>query len=141
MLLLDVNVVVAAHRDDHPHAAIIDDWFRDVLAGSEPFAVPTVVWGSFLRLATDRRIFEPPTSVRDAFAFLDGVCAQPHHLLLAPGPHHFTLLRRLCEEADATGDLVPDAVIAAIALEHGCAVASLDRDFARFASIDHVVPR
>jgi len=68
------------------------------------------------------------------------VCAQPHHLLLAPGPRDLALLRRICEQSDATGDLLPDAVIAAIALEHGCVVASLDRDFARFESIDHVVP-
>jgi len=47
------------------------------------------------------------------------VCAQPHHLLLAPSPRHLALLRRICEQSDATGDLLPDAVIAAIALEHG----------------------
>jgi toxin-antitoxin system PIN domain toxin len=140
VLLLDVNIVVAAHRSDHAHFDVIDDWFTAVLSGDEPFAVPAVVWASFLRLATGRRVFEPPTSLADAFAFAEAVCAQPHHRLLAPGPRHLALLRRICEESNATGDLVPDAVIAAIALEHRCAVASLDRDFARFSSIDHVIP-
>lgn len=140
MLLIDVNVVLAAHRGDHPQHTALRRWFDEVIVGAEPFSVPTVVWASFLRLATNRRIFEVPTPLGEAFAFLEAVCAQPHHLLLGPGPHHLALVRRLCEEADASGDLVPDAVIAAIALEHGCEVATLDRDFARFSSIDHVVP-
>ena len=139
-LLLDVNVVVAAHRDDHVYFAVAGRWFQDVLAGTLPFAVPTIVWASFLRLVTNRRIFDPPTSLADAFAFLEGTRAQPHYLRLEPGPAHLRLLRRICVEANATADLVPDAVIAAIALEHGAVVASLDRDFARFPSIDFVVP-
>ncbi len=102
--------------------------------------MPAVVWASFLRLVTNRRIFDPPTPLADAFAFLEGTLAQPHHVLLAPGARHFEFLRRVCEEANATGDLVSDAVLAAIALEHECVVASLDTDFARFPSIDHVIP-
>ena len=140
MLLLDVNVVVAAHRVDHAQYPVVRPWFDDVLAGSEPFCVPTVVWGSFVRLATSRRVFPQPTPLKETFTFVEAVCAQPHHVLLAPGPQHLALLRRICEEADATGDLVPDAILAAIALEHDCVVASLDRDFARFSSIDHVIP-
>ena len=140
MLLLDVNVVLLAHRRDHPEHAPVRRWFDSVASGPEAFAVPTVVWASFLRLATSRRIFTLPTPLDDAFAFVDAVCRQPNHLLLSPGPHHLALLRRMCEEADAAGDLVPDAVLAAIALEHGCDVASLDRDFARFPSIRHVIP-
>jgi toxin-antitoxin system PIN domain toxin len=141
VLVLDVNVVLAAHRADHPHHAALRRWLEGVVGGTEPFSVPMVVWASFLRLATNRRAFAVPTPLAEAFAFVEAVCAQPRHLLLGPGPRHLELLQRLCEEADATGDLVPDGVIAAIALEHGCAVASLDRDFARFKSIDHVVPR
>lgn len=140
LLLLDVNVVVAAHRDDHVHYATAGHWFQGILGGTAPFAVPLVVWASFLRLVTNRRIFDPPTPLADAFAFLEATCAQPHHLLLQPGPHHLEILREICVETNATADLVPDAVIAAIALEHGAVVASMDRDFARFPSIDFVVP-
>ncbi len=140
MLLLDVNVVLAAHRADHAQHAPMRTWFDAVIADAKPFCVPVVVWASFLRLVTNRRIFAVPTPLGEAFAFVDAVCAQPHHLLLGPGVGHLRLLRRVCDEASAAGDLVPDAVIAAIALEHGCAVASLDRDFARFASIEHVIP-
>ncbi len=140
MLLLDVNVVLAAHRDDHPDHADVRGWFDAMLASQERFAVPAPVWGSFLRLTTNRRIFDVPTPRADAFAFAESVCAQPSHLAIGPGPRHLTLLRALCEEADANGDLVPDAILAAIAVEHGCEVVTLDRDFARFPSVRHRRP-
>lgn len=137
MLLLDVNVVLAAHRDDHPHFAVVRPWFDALLGGDDAFTVPVTVWASFLRLATNRRVFPVPTPLAEAFAFVGATCAQPHHLLTAPGSRHLALLRRLCDEAGATGDLVPDAVVGALALEHGCDVVTLDRDFARFRSVRH----
>jgi toxin-antitoxin system PIN domain toxin len=140
VFLLDVNVVLAAHRADHPGHRGVRAWFDDLLAGDDTFTVPTVVWGAFLRLATNRRIFTVPTPREDAFAFVDATCAQPHHLLTSPGPRHLEVVRRLCNGADATGDLVPDAVVGAIAVEHGCEVVTLDRDFARFASVRHRRP-
>lgn len=140
MLLLDVNVVIAAHRVDHAQHAIARPWFDAVVTAPDRFSVPTVVWASFIRLVTNRRVLRCPTPRDDAFDFADAVCAQPNHVLLAPGPQHLELLRRVSHEADAAGDLVPDAVLAALALEHGCVVASFDRDFARFPSIDHLIP-
>jgi toxin-antitoxin system PIN domain toxin len=111
------------------------------VAKDDPFAVPTPVWASFLRLATNRRIFPVPTPLTAAFAFIDATVGQPHHLLLGPGPRHLALLRSQCQDADATGDLVPDAVLAAIAIEHGCTIVTLDRDFARFSSVRHTLLR
>jgi toxin-antitoxin system PIN domain toxin len=140
MLLLDVNVVLATHRADHPNHEPVRAWFDALLTGDERFTVPAVVWGSFLRLATNRRIFEVPTPRPDAFAFIAAACSQPLHLTIGPGPRHLTLLRSLCDEADASGDLISDAVIAALAAEHGCRVATLDRDFARFTTVDHIRP-
>jgi len=140
VLLLDVNIVLAAHRDDHPHHLPVREWFDEMLGGDERFAVPALVWASFLRLATNRRIFDIPTPRPEAFAFIDATCAQPLHLTVGPGPRHLALLRTLCDEADALGDLVADAVIAAVAAEHGCHVVTLDRDFARFESVRHTRP-
>ena len=140
MLLLDVNVVLAAHREDHAHHRSVRAWIDSMLAGRQQFTVPVLVWASFLRLATNRRIFEVPTPRTDAFAFIEAMIAQPGHLLVAPGPRHLDLLRALCDEADALGDLVPDAVIAAVAAEHSCEIVTLDRDFARFQSVQHRRP-
>lgn len=140
MFLLDVNVVLAAHRGDHPDHDSVRAWFDEMLVGRERFTVPMLVWASFLRLSTSRRIFEVPTPRDEAFAFIEATRAQPLHLAVAPGPGHVGLLRRLCDEADANGDLVADAVIGAVAVEHDCEVVTLDRDFARFASVRHRRP-
>lgn len=137
MLLLDVNVLLAAHRDDHPQFAAVRSWLERAVDDQEVIGLATVVAGSFVRLATHRRVFGVPTPRADAFAFLDALAGQPGCLLVSPGPRHLTLLRRLCEEADATGDLVPDAVLAAIAVEQGAEIVTLDRDFARFPSVRH----
>jgi toxin-antitoxin system PIN domain toxin len=111
-----------------------------MLAGDEPFGVPMLVWASFLRIATNRRIFEVPTSRPEAFDFVDSVIAQPLHTPVDPGPRHLTLVRRLCDEADAVGDLIPDAVLGAVAVEYDCQLVTLDRDFARFPTVRHLRP-
>ncbi|HVM27220.1 MAG TPA: type II toxin-antitoxin system VapC family toxin [Mycobacteriales bacterium] len=139
-LLLDVNVVLAAQRGDHPQHGQVRPWFDQIMAGGSDFGVPSTVWASFLRLTTSRRIFSVPTPLAEAFTFLERTRARPQHLTLEPGPRHLVLLRGLCEDTEAAGDLVPDAVLGAIALEHGCVVATLDRDFARFTTVRHLRP-
>ncbi len=71
MLLLDVNVVVAAYREDLPQHEIISAWWDELIEQREPFTVPTIVWGSFVRLVTNRRIFDPPASLGEASRFRD----------------------------------------------------------------------
>lgn len=140
MILLDVNVVLALHRADHPHHAAVRGWFDDFSGGEEPFCVPDVVWASFIRIATSRRIFEVPTPAGEAFGFLRAVRSHPNHVAVVPGEEHLALYEELCRRFDATGDLTADAYLAAIAQEQGCALASLDRDYARFESVRWIRP-
>jgi len=140
MLLLDVNVVLAAHRADHPHHGSVRPWFDDLVSSGHDFAVPSTVWASFLRLATNRRIFEIPSPLAAVSAFVEATVAQSGHVRIEPGPRHLTLLSTVCSEADAVGDLVPDAVIATIAREHGATVVTSDRDFARFDGLATIRP-
>lgn len=135
MNLLDVNVVLAAHRDDHPQFAPARAWLDDALRTRARFSVIDLVAGSFVRLATNRRIFVTPSTAVEAFAYLGALRDQPGHVTVAPGPRHLELFESLCQSADATGDLAPDAQIAAIAIEHGAEVISFDRDFARFGDL------
>ncbi len=65
---------LAAHRDDHPHHRTVRPWFDALLAGDQPFAVPAVVWASFLRIATHRRIFEMPTPLDSTWMTGVGGC-------------------------------------------------------------------
>ncbi len=134
-MLLDANVLLAAHRADHPHHSLVRPWFDDALSASEQFTVADATWASFIRIATNRRIFQVPTPVDDAFAFLRSVRGQPQHVAIAPGERHLEIFERLCHEADASGDLAADAYIAAIAQEQDLEVISLDRDFARFTGL------
>lgn len=140
MILLDVNVLLAAHRADHPHHELVRPWLDELVAGGEPFGTLDVVWASFIRISTNRRIFTLPTPLADAFAFARAIRDQPQHVPIAPGDRHFDLFERLCRDADALGDLAFDAYLAAFAIEQGCALASLDRDFARFPSLRWVRP-
>jgi toxin-antitoxin system PIN domain toxin len=140
VLLLDVNVVVAAYRADHPRHDPVRSWFDGVVVQGLDFGVPVTVWWSFLRLVTHRRIWSVPTPRNEAFEFIEATRAQRSHVAIEPGPRHLTLLRELGDEANATDDLIPDAVLAALAAEHGATVATLDRDFARFSSVPQVRP-
>ena len=135
MIVIDVNILLAAHRDDHPHHARVQPWFESLLAGDEPFCVPSSVAASFVRLATHPRVFTEPTALTAVFAFLRALLSQPHHLTVGPGEGHLELFERLCVSADASGDLAADAYLAAIAVEHAATLISLDRDFARFPGL------
>jgi uncharacterized protein len=133
--LLDVNVLLAAHRDDHPDFETARTWLDRTLAERTPFAVLDIVAGAFLRIATNRRIFAIPTPVDEAFGYLKALRGQPAHAMLSPGPRHLALLQQLCADGEATGDLIADAQLAAIALEHACELISFDRDFTRFSEL------
>lgn len=135
MILVDVNVLIAAHRADHSHHAAVTPWFQALAAGDEAFTVPDVVWASFVRIVTNRRIFQVPSGGDDAFNFLRAVRAQPNHVALVAGEIHLELFERFCIDDAAVGDLAADAYIAALALEHGCELVTLDRDFARFRDL------
>lgn len=140
-MILDVNVVLAAHRDDHQAFAEVRPWFDRLTTSDDRFGVPDPVWASFVRISTNRRIFEVPTPLEDSFAFMSSVRAQPNHVGVVPGSRHLALFEQLCRDGDATGDLVPDAYLAAIAIELGSELVSLDRDFARFPGLRWRRPR
>jgi len=130
-----VNVLVAANRRDHPHHAPVRRWLDEAQRQGERFSVVDLVAGSFIRLVTSRRVLSDPETVPDAVAFVRSLRDQPGHVDAASGPRHLEVLEQLCVAADVTGDLVPDAQLAAIAVEHAATVVSLDRDFARFEGL------
>lgn len=135
MNLLDVNMVLAAFREDHPHHAPARAWWVGAVGEGESFTVPDVVWSGFVRIVGSRRAFADPTPARDAFDFVRHVTAHRAYRRVTPGPRYLRIFEDLCVGADATGNLVSDAAIAAIAIEHDCQLVSFDRDFARFEGL------
>ncbi|MCZ7665607.1 MAG: type II toxin-antitoxin system VapC family toxin [Thermoleophilia bacterium] len=135
MLLLDVNILVYAHREDAPGHEAFRRWLEETIAADAAFAVPELVLSGFLRVVTHPRIFAPPTPLDEALLAVEALRAQPNYLSIAPGPRHWDLFVRLCRTANAKGPLVPDAYLAALAIESGSEWITTDRDFARFPDL------
>lgn len=135
MLLPDVNVLVAAFRDDAPHHRECRAWLEAVVTGDESYAVADIVLSGFARVVTHPRVFTLPTPVEEALSFANVVREQPHCVTVSPGPRHWGIFQELCHGAQARGNLIPDAFLAALAIESGCELVTLDRDFSRFAGL------
>lgn len=140
MILIDTSVILAAQRYDHVHHEVARQWFEQLLDGDDQFGIPNIVWASFLRLTTSPRIFIVPTPLAEAFEFVEAVNVRPNRVLCEPGARHLAILAEICGSSDATGDLMPNAVMAAIARENAASIASFDRDFARFEDLDWIRP-
>lgn len=135
MLLADVNVLVYAHRRDAPDHPRYEAWLDTVLDGESAFGVSELVLSGFVRVVTHPRVFKQPTPTDVALAFCAGLRAHPKAVVVAPGRHHWNIFARLTREAGAKGNLVPDAYLAALAIESGSDWITTDRDFARFAGL------
>ena len=101
----------------------------------EPFALSVLVLAGFIRVATNPRLFDCPSTLDTAFAFVASLGERPTARIIAPGPDHMAIFERLCRSAQAIGKLVEDAQRAAMAMEHGCTLVSTDADFGRFPGL------
>jgi len=133
MIAVDTNVLVYAHRRHLPQHKPALNWLSHLSARSTPWAIPVFCIGEFLRVVTHPKVFDPPSTLDQAWASIRAVIASPSVRLLAPGPHHALLLEEEMRRAEATGNLVFDAQIAALCREHGVdRILTSDRDFSRF---------
>jgi toxin-antitoxin system PIN domain toxin len=133
MQMPDVNILVYAHREETVGHNRYARWLTALAEGSEPFALSESVLHGFVRVATNPRIFDPPSTTAQVFAFLDALIARPGCIMIRPGADHWTTFRQLCKEGQLKGKLVADAAHAALAIESGCEWVTADTDFARFA--------
>lgn len=133
MLMPDVNILVYAHREESQEHARYAAWVTDLATGPEPFALSELVLHGFLRIVTNPRVFDPPSTVRQAFQFIDDLIARPTCSLIRPGASHWPIFRELCEKTALRGKLIADGAHAALAIESGCEWVTADTDFARFA--------
>ena len=135
MILCDVNVLLFAFRKDAADHDRYLAWLEEVINGDAAYGVSPQVLASVIRLSTHPRVFAHPSRIDEALAFGRALLEQPNCVVVNPGPRHWDLFGRLCADAQATGNLVPDAWFAAMAVESGCEWITTDRDYARFKGL------
>jgi uncharacterized protein len=135
MVLLDVNVIVAAMREDAPRHVQAREYMSSLRHAPEPFGLSDLVLSGALRVLTHPRVFVPPTPVAAARAFIDTLRASANAVIVAPGARHWSIFSELLQASGATGNLISDAWHAALAIEHGCEWISDDADFGRFPNL------
>jgi hypothetical protein len=140
MLMVDVNVLVYAFRQDSPHHEPAIAWLEELINGDEAYAVADLVLSGFLRVVTHPRVFKIPSSMDEALAFSGQVRTRPQCVIVWPGPRHWELFTRLCRTAGVRGNLVPDAYLAALAIESGNEWITTDRGYGRFPGLRWRVP-
>jgi uncharacterized protein len=138
--IVDTNVLlyaVAEHERNHPAAKA---WLDLALVGDEPVGFGWLAILGFLRLTTNRALASQPLSVDQAAGVVAGWLGQPAALVVHPTPRHLDLVTGLLASVGVGGNLVNDAHLAALALEHGAEVVSFDHDFGRFPGLAWLRP-
>ena len=135
VVLLDVNVLLYAHREEIPDHPAYRAWLEELIHSPQAYGLTDLVVSSFLRIATHRRIFDPPSPLDTALTFADQIRDRPNRVAIAPGARHWEIFTRLCRQVQCKGNLVQDAYLAALAIESGSEWITTDRDFSRFPDL------
>jgi uncharacterized protein len=135
MIIPDVNPLIHAHRNDSVEHDAYAAWLRRVIAGPAPVGLSELVLFGFIRIVTNRRVFQHPTTPMAAFAFVQQLIDQPHVVRIRPAGRHWSIFQELCKTTVATDTLVSDAHHAALVIEHGGEWLTNDADFARFPGL------
>ena len=134
-MLVDANILLYAVNSaapEHEHASV---WLEEALNGNRRVGLPWESLTAFVRLATNPRVVQRPLAPIDAWGFVEEWLAAPVAWVPVPTERHAEVLGELVRRYRPAGKLVPDAHLAALAIEHGAEVISADTDFARFTEI------
>lgn len=135
MILVDANILLYAEDQASPLNEKARKWWDDKLSGDLPVCLTWPVVLAYIRIATNRRIFEQPLILSEAIQRVQGWLDQPCVRLVSPTSRHWEILQNLLSQGQAIGNLVSDAHLAALSIEHGLTLCSTDRDFARFKGL------
>ena len=134
MVIVDVNILVHAHRAEAPEHPLVAGFLRGLMNGGRPFGVPEIAFSGLVRITT-QPAFKPPSTLDDALGFCQAVKASRHCLVLQPGEAHWSTFERLCRSANARGKVVADAYLAAFAIDLDGEWVTTDRDFGKFPGL------
>ena len=136
MIAVDTNILVYAHRKILPRHGLALAWIKYLAEGNVPWGLPVFCLGEFVRVVTHPRVLAPPSTLDQAWSALEGLLQSPTFRILNPGPRYPELFKEAVRAADARGNVVFDAQIAAVCREQGVSrLLTADRDFARFPGI------
>ncbi|HEV2972421.1 MAG TPA: type II toxin-antitoxin system VapC family toxin [Pirellulales bacterium] len=135
MVLFDVNVLIYATRKQSADHKRYHAWLEQLVDGDGAFAISDLVLSGYLRIVTNPKVFAKPARLSDAIEVCDRIRGRPNCVAVQPGPRHWDIFLDLCRRASARGNLVPDAFLAALAIESGSEWLTTDRDYARFPGL------
>lgn len=135
MILPDINLLVYAYNEDAPYHSAAKAWWEHCLSGSVPVGLAWVVLLGFIRLMSSRRILLEAMLPDEAVHHCRTWLAQPNTRLVTPGPTHIDVLGSLLDGPSISANLVTDAHLAALAIEHQAELHSNDNDFSRFSGL------
>ena len=139
-MLVDANILLYAVDESSPFHDAARSWMDDALNGTRRVGIPWVSTSAFLRIATNARAIREPLQPAEAWEFVEEWLNAPVAWTPAPGESHREILGRLIRDLDLRGNLIADAVLAAMCIEHGLDIVSADSDFARFKEIRWINP-
>ncbi len=134
-VLVDANILLYAKFVDYEQHEKARSWLDQVLNAPQPVAIPWVCLSAFIRIATNPRVFKDPLTTESAVQQTSEWCSLKMVWHPQPLEGFVELYSKLLVENQCTGNLVPDAYVATLALQHGLAVVSSDSDFARFPTV------
>ena len=137
---MDANVLLYAVNRDAPRHASARAWLDEALSGGARVAFCWVVLLAFMRLSTNGRIFDEPLTANEAITQAQDWLAQSSAVVVEPTARHLGIVQQLLAPLAAGGNLVNDAHLAALAIEHRCEVVSYDTDFLRFHGVKLEAP-
>jgi toxin-antitoxin system PIN domain toxin len=140
VILVDANILIYAHVSSFAQHSIARGWLDQQLNGSGPVGLPWASMLAFLRLVTNPRVFERPEPIGDAWQQLHAWLACETAWIPQPTERHAELLGQFLTLPGIHGNLIPDAHLAALAVEHGLMLCSTDGDFARFRGLRWLNP-
>ncbi|MEX2626896.1 MAG: TA system VapC family ribonuclease toxin [Ilumatobacteraceae bacterium] len=143
-MLVDANILLYSVDQDSPFHEAAHDWMAAALNGPQRVGIPWMSLNAFVRITTNPRALAHPLTAAEAWEFVEEWLDAPATWVPEPGRGHRTILGRLLRDLDLRANLVTDAVLAALCIEHGLRIISADSDFARFGEItwfNPVAPR
>jgi uncharacterized protein len=138
--ILDANILLYAYNADSPEHRVARDWLEGLFSGPERIGIPWLSLWAFLRISTNPKAARRPYALSEAFEIVRDLIAQPNVTITEPGSRHVEIFRTVTIESRISGPHMTDAVLAALAIEHGATLASTDRGFARFKRLRWVNP-